>query len=254
MTKAQQRDQEPQESMELPEQVESPKRKRISAWWLIPIIPVATILFIRAKAPAPLDLNKLLTAPAPKTDYVKSDLEFLKQMGFGRTETLSKNRGVLDAEIKREVAAKYGMNFISEEVFTSDILRRYDLVIAPVERFLKPIPKKNLDEMRTALQRIYAVDSTENPKLFNNTMHPTDEFKSENYVTRSVNGVTWIVGETFHDEYDWKVSIAAPKSYFDLEDLEFSDKLMSWAFPEPKDPIIIKRYKGGYIILTAWDE
>jgi hypothetical protein len=47
--------------------------------------------------------------------------------------------------------------------------------------------------------------------------------------------------------------VCAPKSYFNLEGVQTVDGL-SYFFPQPKDPIVLAKYKEGYIILTAWDE
>jgi hypothetical protein len=242
------------------------KQKKNRRWlWLAatPILVFAvTILFVRSRAPEPVDLSKVINAKPTANGYSKDDIAYLDSLGFKGSSTIKENLALYDYKTKEEVFDRYGLKYISHLEFDEAILKRYNLEFAPLDRYIRSVPKKNLDEMRNRLAAIEKADaihkdaSSALPEWSDDKIFLGVRMASQ---VGDVITVTWSDGTV--EQYrsplrsnNSDVLICAPRSYFDTEGMEFSDKMKTWLVPEPKDPIVVKKYKNGYIILTAWEE
>lgn len=224
----------------------------------IPIILIGAWAFVWAKAPAPLDLNKLLSTQPAKSTYSPEEINLLNSLGFGQSETVKQNNLLLEWETKQAVAKKYGMNFISRTAFQQNILEKYNLKIAPLPAYTGAIPKENVIELNNALNKIDDIRKNDLKEKNEATMRQArvqnlGTWVDDGGVVRIERAGMIQIGGGEFQQSKAALKIVAPKSKLNLEGFEMRS-LYEWSLPQPKDPIIVWEYASGYIILTAWDE
>lgn len=149
------------------------------------------------------------------------------------------------------------LKFLTEEELDR-ICTKYKLIHAPVSRYCRDVPEKNLRDIENAqtlkkedclwgyeLEKIEELEKKANePKKIE--PHPMwnglrrRQWQGENvaYYRERIN------------QYEKAgLFIAAPKSHFDLRGLKKSGL---FGFVEPKDPIVFRYVKGGIQVLTKW--
>jgi hypothetical protein len=235
--------------------------------------------------------QKLLDFAFETRQKIKEDdkAERLRKLGFTRLHRVVVNDGNkrILGEIKAsvDIIEHYQKTYPFQKFVTEDqldrICKKYGLIYAPVNHYLKDVPEKNIREI-------------ENTPELRNGDYPSNKYhikytgKLKNGTTRKQKklyrkGITayiqpdrWgeirgasefvnITGLNCHkytSTDDWKVNqislnglfIAAPKSHFDLNGLDQSSKFSFNLFTPviDKDPIVFRYVKGGIQVLSKW--
>lgn len=210
----------------------------------------------------------------------------LEKLGFKKSLTVVENlkkKNVLlnskkDADLVNYYKSTYPfLKFLKEEQMEA-ICKKYNLVFAPVERYKKDVPEKNVAEIEGA-QVLRVEDS---PKNKVSTRFTLDSFywKSNFKLKRlGLNNIiegekilwTTLVESRIEKEYpefrgDFHVDnieileekrgglfIAAPKSHFDLKGLKNKKSgFFNISITEVKDPIVFRYVRGGIQVLSKW--
>jgi hypothetical protein len=175
------------------------------------------------------------------------------------------------------------LKFLTEEELDR-ICKKYKLIYAPVDRYTKSVPEKNLKEIEGA-QRLQHSDQPKSLTFYkpksSQEFHPgcTANRKirkqlANGFTVPQTRGWTSIEeaaqikfglgsyyrwGNIYYDRYDIDKSglfIAAPKKHFDLKGLKSHTKFGYARFQliVPKDPIVFRYVKGGIQVLSKWGD
>lgn len=219
------------------------------------------------------EVDKLL-AEAKITREIKTDKEDLlnkseqlKKLGFvsakevkdaeaeeNRLEALKVENNRKESLVKtiNYFTDKYPLYKFITESSVKRICEKYGLIYGPVNKFIAEVPQKNLEEI--AKFKIQSEDMC---------------YIEETHYRRSNSPTTRIVGaykythqysddENFrYNYYPMSLEIAAPKSNFDMLNMEVRNfKLTETIKKEIPDPIVLQPvfYNGTkhYLIVTAW--
>ena len=183
----------------------------------------------------------------------------------------------------------YKRDYPFQKFLTEDELHRicdkYNLIYAPVSAFIADVPEKNLREIENAKP----LDSSYRPKNTTKAKFEIHYFDDKNYVTKEdtigweniveVDGLNVSdsdIGQALKTKYNTRkwislksgsiltkidrsgLFIAAPKSHFNLKNLNKDDKNKYGFFQtevrEIKDPIVFRYCKGGIQVLSKWGQ
>lgn len=215
----------------------------------------------------------------------------LESVGFINSELVIKNRAIQktlvssekDAELVNHYKTFYPfLKFLKEDQL-DEICNKYNLIYAPVSRYKKDVPEKNLIEIENVQNLKYedrkkethflkvSKPWTEVPSdlrgILKNGFFVDDYFipNDDNTLKYAIshggykgnyNGYTISTKENAaHVEtiqYN-KLMIAAPKSHFDLKGLKNKGLgFLNITLTEVKDPIVFRYVRGGIQVITKW--
>jgi len=213
----------------------------------------------------------------------------LKKLGFTKLNRVivnDDNKKILD-EIKASVdLIEHYQNYYPFQKFVTEeqldkICKKYGLIYAPVNRYLKDVPEKNLMEIENApalrstdypLNKYYirytgefinGTKRTQKKRYRKGIIVSTGLFDSIDSGSRADRAFTKETGlDRARYSGDWKIEqikldglfIAAPKSHFDLKGLKHTNKVGFRLFTPviQKDPIVFRYVKGGIQVLSKW--
>lgn len=228
--------------------------------------------------------NKLLSELNLETEEsMNSKAKRLSSLGFINSEpvkwvndnSLIKTRQ--QAELIKHYKQTYPFQKFLTEVELERICKKYNLVFAPVENYIKDVPEKNLCE----IEKAPILHSQDNPNDFYLFKYKGKSDLSLDEKLIASNGVMlsklqWCgthdnsgnlsayFGRRVKCEYETLYNtsllisrnglfICAPKSHFDLSGLtKLSVGFMSALKIEPKDPIVFRYVRGGVQVLSKW--
>lgn len=231
----------------------------------------------------------LKTMTENQIDFSKADR--LKELGFKATEFVegaTKKKELLvqsteQAELIIYYKDKYPFLKFLTEGELDRICKKYNLIYAPVERYRKDVPDKNLKELEdaqaldpgyqsskeddrpdnkfilTKVEFLSGVSKEDKQKIRKHVY--SEAYESDGGLPREALGRgSWNVVETRSmawEEIDVNcLYIAAPKSHFHLEDLKNKKrgffKTSIVPKPVPDDPIVFRYVRGGVQVLTKW--
>jgi len=215
-----------------------------------------------------------------KFDMVKR----LKQLGFNQTEIVVESDEALrkrdEALNKSKLICYYIQTYPFLKFLTVDELERicdkYGLVYAPVGKYLKNVPEKNLED----IERSQPLKESDTPHIVytyeisyfqyvpqgvreffktfeSDTLIDSDSGLRAKCPIKYEGDYLYLSGGFKANKLDRNgLFIAAPKPHFDLVGLK-TEKRGFFNFeivkaPEPKDPIVFRYVKGGIQVLTKW--
>lgn len=251
-------------------------------------------------------LEVINSTDMPKVDYIEQKAERLKKLGFtssvavkeGERLASERNLKIKTVEMNREQAELvryYKQKYPFYKFLTEDeldrICKKYSLVYATADRYLKDIPEKNLKELENGkvvededtCDIVYKLNGGDKFKEFMSFLG-FDECKinSKDYISliekyysycpvdwRSIADsntglfVIWDrtgrVGDYTCDTIEITKKegnfIAAPKSHFNLKSLKKHGFGFFEVFKtEVKDPVVFQYVKGGLLVKTKWGD
>lgn len=206
---------------------------------------------------------------------------------FEATEVREKQAKHDEAVRAAEIVKYYRHTYPFTKFLTQEELDRicgkYGLVYAPVSRYIREVPEKNLSEIERA-QPLKALDLPDDvcTRSFMATLsspisvsgvlkrlkrNNCPEFKGETekelfeylgrysfYFDREYNTdyVTRSYREHLSVNRDDKFFIAAPKDHFDLTGYEQNGKFEFVKSIVKEDPIVFRKVRGGILVITKW--
>ncbi len=202
-------------------------------------------------------------------------VEALRILGFINSSPVTDHMKLMDDERKfkeytdyaKEYSMKYTQKFICEWQ-VEEICKKYGLVIGEAYRFKGFIPEKNVCDMLKFKLKTedvlyqYGLESSHNGiKYIKHKVLWDAEKHFSNITTYNHTGLQTIsvVGTKVglhndHVEYFRRVgfSICAPLSEMDMTNATVTDgyKIQSTI----KDPIVLQKVLGGYLVITAWGD
>lgn len=227
----------------------------------------------------------------PTQSSIERRADLSKQLGFvntpvvKRAETLNRSVSVNRelAELIRHYKQVYPFQkFLTEEELNR-ICEKYHLIYAPIARYTRDVPLKNLEEISAAAP-LRAEDGlgvkwyvrvrefwSDCPQAIRTLLQGEVEYNGTvlswgEVSERDLMAVVRQLGYTGqYDHYIFKKAtlrkidksglfIAAPKSHFDLKGLGREGKFgfFSITTREIKDPIVFRYCKGGIQVLSKW--
>ena len=223
-------------------------------------------------------------------DFEKADR--LRALGFKATEYVEestiKQERLIQSKEQAELIIYYRdkypfLKFLTEAELDR-ICKKYNLIYAPVERYRKDVPEKNLTELENAqpLDTGYATNHDDRPNNkciitsinFQSGVSKEDKQKIRNHIYTTDHNhegdlTMEALGERKYNiiergSLNWEkidvkcLYIAAPKSHFHLDDLKKNKlgffKTSIVPKPEPPDPIVFRYVRGGVQVLTKWGD
>jgi hypothetical protein len=232
--------------------------------------------------------EKLLDLATKAKQQIKEDskAERLKKLGFTKLPRVlenDKNKNLLkDLNGNMELVENYLQRYPFQKFITEDqlnqICKKYHLIYAPVSRYLKDVPEKNLKEIETApkLQKDDIVGYRHHISYHSDLNNKTTRSQKKKYrkgiTFDSMDSTVEYPSSTFtnltglncnqYNSSGWKIQttclkdlfIAAPKSHFDLKGFKktspFSFNFVTTVIT--KDPIVFRYVKGGIQVLSKW--
>ncbi len=243
----------------------------------------------------------LATAKESITDIseVEKKADRLKKLGFIKTPTVEKasivekERNDIEKTISfteeqaktiQEYKVKYPyLKFLTESELDI-ICKKYGLIYAPIENFIKDVPDKNITEIENATP-LRAEDTAKNEKYIiikkfwydcpqevrnflkgkipykgygDNNTSPDEQtmelIARNNGYSGDYKGYIF-KSATIHEVIrDNKLFICAPPSHFDLSNLSQESELGFFKVEtrEIKDPIVFRYCRGGIQVLSKW--
>ncbi|MGH1338594.1 MAG: hypothetical protein ACRBFS_20940 [Aureispira sp.] len=217
----------------------------------------------------------------------------LEKLGFKNCEAVVQNlkakKQLISSKQDAELVSYYKhtyplLKFLKEEQLDF-ICKKYRLIYAPVERYKKDVPEKNVTEIENAKPlldndrplNLFTVkvesvwhEAPEDLKLilingftvphYHFSVRPSDReilrlAKEYGGYKGNYNGYTveggWI--GTITEVNKEGLFIAAPHSHFDLEKLKnIGYGFMNFKITEVEDPIVFRYVKGGVQVLSKW--
>lgn len=239
-----------------------------------------------------LSQAKAIIESCENNDHL-SKAERLKAIGFTQTELVKsaekqKQRLVesrSDAELVEYYKQNYPFQKFLKESQLDEICEKYNLVYAPVSKYLKDVPEKNLRDIENAtdlkegdsvgIEKTYELinrykTNKDRFDKFNLQMNNGSPIYSEDKVKEltdnyhpDITTAVWVATGRFNGIHvDYKKTtinkiglfIAAPKSHFDTSGLTKKGKFgfMSVTVREVKDPIVFRYCRGGIQVITKW--
>lgn len=222
----------------------------------------------------------------------------LNELGFVNTPNAIKNntrkKSIQENQRQAELIKYYSQTYPLLKFLTEDemerICKKYELIFAPVDNYIKDVPDKNIIEIHNSkkllnsdivnfrqhliIKKWHKYVSRE-VKNFYNTIkkkhYPYTSLEDEVIVKwfkkngydgdfGRKNDNQWIYpnenNQVILKNYDFtKLFIAAPKSHFNLKGLgknKFGYYSVKIIKNEPKDPIAFRYVKGGIQVLSKW--
>jgi hypothetical protein len=205
----------------------------------------------------------------------------LKSIGFINSETVKineKKSKLLVSNKEQANLIKYYQSTYPFLLFLTEneldrICKKYGLVYAPVSRYLKDVPDKNIKEIENAAP-LKSNDSANNVfllkysgdfksditkeqmKLYRNGIYVYREVfnlsgEFESMTGLSLHSSTWSGWDKISIDHNG-LFIAAPKSHFNLKGLKKTSKFSFNLVTIQKDPIVFRYCRGGIQVLTKW--
>jgi hypothetical protein len=232
--------------------------------------------------------SNLLKFAYDTRQQIKEDdkAERLRTLGFTKLHRVvvnDENKRILnDIKTSVDIIEHYQKKYPFQKFVTEDqlnrICKKYGLIYAPVNHYLKDVPEKNLKEIESV--PVLKISDYPEGKFFiryigdSFTKGTTKKQKKIYKKGISVRGEIndgWRAMEAFTkatglncvdtNRY-WKMDraeisglfIAAPKSHFDLDGLNQSSPFSFNLFKPviEKDPIVFRYVKGGIQVLSKW--
>lgn len=206
--------------------------------------------------------------------------ERLEKLGFVNSETVIKNlanKEVLisskkDADLVNYYKTSYPfLKFLKEEQLDA-ICKKYNLIYAPVGRYKKDVPEKNVTEIENA-QSILKQDCLPKSIRIMGYKFNSDKTRFERFLNDYPNGLISLkklqewhpnISTAIFCKYNFNITkfqeidktglfIAAPKSHFNLKGLKNKAfGFFNMTITEVKDPIVFRYVKGGIQVLSKW--
>lgn len=186
-----------------------------------------------------------------------------------------------EANIIEYYKANYPFQKFLTERELERICNKYNLIHAPVARYIKDVPEKNLTEIEKA-KTLRAVDAPtdihqcvikryshwttgfgfmdiwsewyrKTPKVLNR--HFDNQFRLNDYIQETTGNPFRYICESFKNITIKRqgLFIAAPQSHFDLKGLKnHKHGFFNFKAVEVKDPIVFRYCKGGIQVLSKW--
>jgi len=244
-------------------------------------------------------INNISLNIIDKDKLIISKAERLEKIGFKESEEVKKaetikkvlenNKNIIiKSEQQAELLEYYSKTYPFHKFLTIDeldrICKKYKLVYAPVNKYKKSVPEKNLQDIENGKKLLdcdkqdfitrvyYKVYNWYNKKYKNEYIIPKEtknwenpiitnkifvnKFEFERYLENLYNTSK----EVYISDEDIKIEkinrtgyfIAAPKSHFNLKDLK-ENGLGFFKIEIPKDPIVFQYCRGDIIrIETKW--
>ena len=216
--------------------------------------------------------NKLENLGFTNSETVKqAEILKVKQQEIDSIANITKNQ----ANTIRELKLHYPLDKFITVAELNRICSKYELIHAPVANYIKDVPEKNVLEMtnRKPLISAYNYEGVftyqlefqryvpEKVRQFFNTLETKELFSNEN-VLRNFCPIKY-EGSWLYTVKGFRYSkidksglfIAAPKSYFDLSDLQKKTKFGFFKVEEfeVKDPVVFEYCINDVIrIITKW--
>jgi len=215
----------------------------------------------------------------------KSHVDLMIELGFTNADIVKKTQEKEEELVKNQQIAERVLYYKRTYPFTKfltvpqldSICDKYTLIYAPVGRYMKNVPKKNLKEIANA-QKLNAEDKaeeywvvTEGTTFYHDVPKATQEWVlKQRFTARPRNSdlrtllpaklqkkgsPSYIMD---HEETEQVLQnglfIAAPKSHFNLTGLSEKGKgfFQTIIKKEPKDPIVFRYVNGGIQVLSKW--
>lgn len=237
-------------------------------------------------------LNEAKAILSNQSQTLVSIADRLKNVGFVNTPTAKKGTEAKQLLVESTEQAKIiehykftypFLKFLTESELDR-ICKKYDLVYASVDRYIKEVPEKNLRDIEIA-QPLHADDKTIQQFYFRITRFWLDDDGLKNFLNGrdipldstdftdygttteySVKNAIYRMGYTgklglfiYHSGEIIKVHkkglfIAAPASHFNLDGLTKKGEhgFFTVFKTEIKDPIVFRYVRGGIQVLTKW--
>lgn len=229
---------------------------------------------------------------------VERKAERLKKLGFNNSETVKRaevigekiseqNRKLVSTKEQAELIKYYKQNYPFQKFLTEGELKRicnkYGLIFAPVSKYQKDVPNKNLSEIECA-PPLKNIDTQVNSRF----LRITDFWYCvEKEIKNKLSGLLdvsnaadsdidlilggagdWVLKRILNINYSGYIYkkaeliiedkgglfIAAPKSHFNLDGLTKKNKysFLSISITEVTDPIVFRYCRGGVQVLSKW--
>jgi hypothetical protein len=211
-------------------------------------------------------------------DYIQK----MKQLGFVNSDVVKKaekkQKTVVENNEMAELVMYYKREYPFLKFLTEDkldeICDKYNLIYAPVNRYKKSVPEKNLNEIQSA-KRINHMDRVE-------TYYKVTDIKDASYSRIPTSIKKKVCEGVHHEKPDWMylgrkygrsgdfmsatitteriekdgLFIAAPKSHFNLNGLKSHKKGFFKSITERQipDPIVFRYVRGGIQVLSKWGD
>ena len=168
-------------------------------------------------------------------------LEKLKAAGFTNSPYFNEKNELLkekeQSELVKSYIEKYRSAYPEYKFITRDKLKainkKYGLILGPLDRFIKDVPEKNLNDILKAKERIIKGHILKKPILD----LPTERLSS---IARTIID---------HGGIPADMGIIAPLSDFDTSEMIIEDNELKY---DVDDPIAVQEVIGGYLIITKW--
>lgn len=186
----------------------------------------------------------------------------LKSLGFVRTPTVVKTDAInseldknkREAELITYYRDAYPFLKFLTETELERICGKYDLIFCPVQQYIKEVPEKNLREIENC-QPIKDEDAVNHKELKRAKEKAQREYPNhiDRYMITHILAIDISRASMFGRSEPDKTGlwIAAPKSHFNLKDMEQKSKF-GWGKVEVKDPVVFRYVRGGIQVLTKW--
>ena len=216
--------------------------------------------------------------------------ERLQKLGFVNSETVTKTekerqqilKSREDAELVQYYKQEYPfLKFLKEEQLEA-ICKKYNLVFAPVEHYLKDVPEKNIKEIENAkvlkksdifsgisileIESFWSNVPYDLKDILKNGLKIPTKLKDLNITDSDVINFAKKYGGysgdyngyvfnsiKIHEDLKDGLFICAPKSHFDLKGLRQNNLgFFNFKTIEVKDPIVFRYCRGGIQVLSKW--
>lgn len=220
-----------------------------------------------------------------------SKAERLEKIGFVNASSVKsykkKKKLLVENQKQAELIQYYKTNYPFLKFLTESELDRicdkYSLIYAPINRYIKDVPEKNISEIENAqglksndikptnfflqVHKPWSDAPKDLKKILSEGFYVDTNFKPDDYnvlkyakthggytgsysgyTISSSNNAATVTKTSFNNLF-----IAAPKSDFDLSGLDKKGKgFFKTQIFEIKDPIVFRYVKGGIQVITKW--
>lgn len=223
----------------------------------------------------------------------KTDINTIAhELGFINTPSAKrgflKEKTIKDADKKASLIEYYKQNYPFQKFLTEEelnrICKKYKLVYAPIQQYIKDVPVENLLEIKNT-KRLFNSDEAEDKiyckltlyasifpsffgfiSIYNKCLYKLPRIMEDEYF-KYISNADEFIKSKYNIDIDFIVKkvknvtihrsglfIAAPKSHFDLKNKESVGQFgyFNFTITEVKDPIVFRYCKGGVQILSKW--
>jgi len=217
---------------------------------------------------------------------IVEDVEHIKKMsklGFKNSkvvkEASEKLQRAVDTADQAAIIIHYRekypfLKFLTHQKL-DEICERYNLIYAPVERYLEDVPAKNLKEIETAqpllpedqIQSLWRAVIRDKKKWRKEATENDTRFVENWRGDKKLSG--WAFAKILPGDVDWQhiencvqyvkeerdgLFIAGPENHFNLEGLTKKGKFGFLEIQKVKvnDPIVFRYVRGGIQVLSKW--